>query len=565
MADRPDTRRLDTVVLTVDGAPLPADLYPRLRLARVEESIQLPDMFTLRFEDAHFELFDSARFVLGTKVRIAFRAEADPLVVTEGEVTAVALEPGSGGRHELVVTGLDLAHRLTRGPLTRTFQNMSDATIARQIAGEYGLDADVNAPGPTHAYVLQAGRTDFAFLRDRAARIGVDVWVSESTLHFTARGAAGSGPPVLRWGENLHGFRVRFSAAERCDEVVVTGWDGVGKSTVVGRAAEADPGSDAPAVEAMAAAAKAAFGPVTRATGRRGVASQDEADALAASLMGRAASSGVVLRGETAGDPRLGAGTTVQLDRVGRQLSGSYRLSSVEHVYGSGTAYVTRFVCGAGDPGGLVDLFAADRTEPLGAGGGGGGGAAPGGSGLGLVIGQVTNNDDPDGLGRVKVTFPTLSQAHESAWARVVSHGAGSRRGLQCIPEVGDEVLAGFEFGDVHRPVVFGGLWSRTDPPPEAHPTSGGTTSTRVLATRRNHRLELVDDPSGAARLSLGDADCRLELTQPTTTLHGEQKVVVDGQNVEITATDKIVLSAAQIEITATGAVTVSGKPIKLN
>ena len=76
----------------------------------------------------------------------------------------------------------------------------------------------------------------------------------------------------------------------------------------------------------------------------------------------------------------------------------------------------------------------------------------------GFVCGVVTNNTDPDNLGRVKVTLPWLSPTFETDWARVVQFGLGRQSGAMFLPEVGDEVLVGFEFGDARRPYVIGGL-----------------------------------------------------------------------------------------------------------
>jgi phage protein D/phage baseplate assembly protein gpV len=553
-----DDRRIDTPVLTVDGQPLASDLYPRLRQLRVEESVHLPDRFTIRFDDPVFELFDAGTITLGSRVQVAFRTEAEPMVVTEGEVTSLAVEPGSSGHHELVAVGLDRGHRLARQPRTRTFQNMSDAAIARQLAGEYSLDTDLRLSGETLDYVMQAAQTDWAFLRERAARSGYDVWVTGNTLHVAPTPTGEGTPPTLRWKENLHHFSVRFAAADRCDEVVVHGWDGPAKRAVQGSARDGDPGSDAPAVTRLADRARSSFGRERRESGRRGIRTPAEADALAQSLLARTSGSEVVLRGEATGDPRLGAGASVRVEGVGAGLTGTYRLTSVEHLFTSGTPYVTRFVSGTKDPAGLVDLLSAGAN-----------GRAPGsselGAVLGLVIGEVTNNADPDDLGRVRVRFPTLSTQDESFWARVAAPGAGRQRGIQWLPEVGDEVLAGFEFGDVHRPVILGGLWNRTDPPVEPKATEGGKVTTRVLASRNDHRLELVDESVGRVTLRLGDARCEVTLTKDETRVVGERKVSVSGENIEVTADQKLVLKAAQIEIAASRDVTVSGSKIKLN
>lgn len=548
-------RRLDGAILTADGQPLPAELYARLTLVRVEESVHLPDYFAVHFDDPHFELFDRAMFTLGTRIEIAFRAEGDPVVVTAGEVTAISVETGAAGRHELHLTGLDRTHRLARGPRTRSFQRMTDADIAGRIAGEYGLAADVDSTGEVHDHVLQASESDYAFLRRRAGRIGFDFWISGQTFHFK-RSPRGSGsPPVLRWGDNLQRFAVRFASGERCDEVQVRGWDPLAKRTVVGRADEGDLGTDAPAAQEMAGAARRGFGRVQRSAGQFPVADQAEADALARSLLLRASGGEVVLRGQAAGDPMLGAGCEVRLEQVGSRLAGRYRVTAVEHLYGAGRPYVTRFTCGGKDPAGLADLVGAG-TGPADKHGWGS-----------LVVGIVTNNADPEQLGRVKVTFPTLSDQDESTWARVSAPGAGPGRGIQWLPEVDDEVLVGFELDDKSRPIVLGGLWSREDPLPAADVCRGGSVTARVLASRNDSRLVLTDDPDPAVELALGGGGgrCSVRLEQSESSVTGDQKLVISAAQVEIRATQQLTLEGAQVQISSDGPLTVSGKPIKLN
>lgn len=545
----PEPRRLDDMVVQVDGTALPVELYGRLTLVQVEESVQLPDTFALHFDDPHFELFDEDRFRLGTRVQIAFRAESDPVVVTSGEVTAISVEPGGRGRHELVVTGLDLTHRLARGPKSRTFVRMSDADIAGKVAREYGLDIDIEGTDGTREYVLQAGETDYAFLKRLAGRIGFDVWVTERTFHFKRRPAARAQPPTLVWGGNLHRFKVRFASAEHCDEVVVRAWNPVDKRTVSGRSTDADSGSDAPAVREMADSARSRYGRVTRTAVRFPATSQAEADALARSLLAKASGGAVVLRGEAAGDPWLAAGAEIRLDRVGRRLAGKYRLTSVTHVYGVDKPYTTRFECGGKDAADLADLV----------------GTAPGGPAGGLMVGIVTNTTDPDKLGRVKVRFPALSDGDESTWARVASPGAGPRRGMQWLPEVDDEVFVGFELDDHTRPVVLGGLWNRTDQPPEPDATRDGRTQVRVLASRRNHRLVLTDDPTGAAELAVDGTAAVLHLEEAESKLAGDRKLVVTADEVEIRATGALKLHGQQVEISADATLKLTGQMIELN
>ena len=123
----------------------------------------------------------------------------------------------------------------------------------------------------------------------------------------------------------------------------------------------------------------------------------------------------------------------------------------------------------------------------------------------GVLVGVVTNNEDPDGLGRVKVRFPWLAGddvAAESNWARVATPMAGPDRGLYFLPEVDDEVLVAFEHGKVEFPYVLGALWNGTDAPPE---TNDGANDRRTIKSRSGHVITL-DDTDGAEKIEITDS-----------------------------------------------------------
>jgi uncharacterized protein involved in type VI secretion and phage assembly len=82
-----------------------------------------------------------------------------------------------------------------------------------------------------------------------------------------------------------------------------------------------------------------------------------------------------------------------------------------------------------------------------------------------VVIAQVSDANDPAKQGRVKLTFPWLSDDYVSDWARTLQPGAGKNRGAMVLPEVGDEVLVAFEQQDPQRPYVLGGLFNGIDTP----------------------------------------------------------------------------------------------------
>ena len=80
---------------------------------------------------------------------------------------------------------------------------------------------------------------------------------------------------------------------------------------------------------------------------------------------------------------------------------------------------------------------------------------------LGVVVGIVVDNKDPEGHYRIKVKYPWVSESDtkytdakddedfRSNWCRVATFMAGKERGAFWLPEVDDEVLVAFEHGDV--------------------------------------------------------------------------------------------------------------------
>ena len=154
-------------------------------------------------------------------------------------------------------------------------------------------------------------------------------------------------------------------------------------------------------------------------------------------------------------------------------------------------------------------------------------------TGTGVVIGIVTNIQDPDKLARVRVKFPWLSEDDESEWARVATLMAGKERGSLFLPEVDDEVLVAFEHGDMRRPFVIGALWNGVDlPPPEF--AQDGKNNLRLIKSRSGHVIKL-DDTEGSEKIEIVDKT-------------GKNRIVIDSKDNTITiTTDKdLVLSAPQ-------------------
>ena len=115
------------------------------------------------------------------------------------------------------------------------------------------------------------------------------------------------------------------------------------------------------------------------------VKSQAEGQALAQALLDRLANGYIAAEGVCDGNPQIKAGAKVSVFRVGQKFSGTYRVAASTHVLRGGSTYETHFANSPAHT--LLGAVGSDRT---------GGSPSFGGQ---LVLGIVTNNDDPDAWG----------------------------------------------------------------------------------------------------------------------------------------------------------------------
>jgi uncharacterized protein involved in type VI secretion and phage assembly len=194
----------------------------------------------------------------------------------------------------------------------------------------------------------------------------------------------------------------------------------------------------------------------------------------------------------------------------------------------------------------------------------------------GVAIGIVTNNKDPDGLGRVKLTLPWMADNAESNWARVVTPMAGAERGCYFLPEVDDEVLVAFEHGSLESPYVVGGLWNGKDKPPVSN--SDGKNDVRVIKSRSGHVIRLTDtdgaeqieiiDKSAKNSIVLSTKDNKITITADADIVikSAKGKLQLSGNGVEIASQADVKIDAkTTLAVSANSQLTIKGKPVNIN
>ncbi|MEN8118686.1 MAG: type VI secretion system tip protein VgrG [Bacteroidota bacterium] len=187
----------------------------------------------------------------------------------------------------------------------------------------------------------------------------------------------------------------------------------------------------------------------------------------------------------------------------------------------------------------------------------------------------VTDNKDPENLGRVKVKFIWQEDGQSTPWIRTVTPYSANGRGFYFIPEIDDEVLVGFEDGNAEKPYVIGSLYHGKNKPPDGLPDS--KNNFKGIVTKSNLRIEFdegkkvttIDTPGGnkivvsddEQSILLNDQnDNKVELSPSGIELYSLDNIKINSdKKITIEALEDIVLSSLG------GDIKVSGMNIKQN
>ncbi len=549
----------------ISGKDAPRDMMRAIREIVVDTSLHLPDMFTIQLNDPTLDWIDSPLLDVGNPVEISGETGEEERTVKallmKGEITAI--EPELNAENWMGATvisrGYDKSHRLHRGKKTRVFVQMSDSDIVAKIGQECGLAVEVEKTNTTYDHVFQDYQTDMEFVQDRARRVGYFAYVENDKLHFCSKPSTSGEPEPLEWGQNLLSFQARFTTAEQIAEVEVLGWDANAKQAIIGKSKtpRGTPTVDSKNHGGNVANTAFSMSNVEGVVNNHPVWTQKEAEELAQAVLDEKCHAFFHGEGTCRGNPKIRAGVEVKLKGIGKRFSGRYRITRAVHRYDL-SGYATQFEISGYRANTLSQLLTTKGN---------------GSRGYGVIVGIVTNSKDPEGLARVKVKYPTISDQLESNWARLVTPMAGPGRGFEFIPEVNDEVLVTFEYDDINKPYILGALWNGKDKPPEASNeiAGNGVVEKRIIRSRSGHTITL-NDTDGGEKISIidktGNNSIEIDSAKNTLTIKADgpismetkDDVTIKGNNITLEATANADMKAKNnINLEATNKATMKG------
>lgn len=452
------SRGIAAVEITVDGRALPGELTSRLVSVRVSDRLAAPAQCELVFATWRGSAAEPDRARLGATVAVRLAGDTEPLF--DGEVTCFELVHDPDGQALTRIRCYDQLHRLRKRRQPRVFTELTTVELAEQLTGDLDLAVTADDGGPRWARIVQHNQSDFELLTEVAGRAGLYPVRRGGRLRLLT--LAGDGDPVeLVLGGNLLQARVEANLDRVSRGCTAIGWDtrtaevieeqaGTARS---GRRIPLDPDPGDVGVD----------GELTLVDQPGG--SPDELAAVAQAALDTAAGSAVTINGVADGDARLHAGGRIDVTGLPDPVRGRYVLTEVVHTVDA-TGYLTTF--GTEPP---------RRPAP----------AQPPGA---ITMGRVTEVDDPDRLGRVRVTLPAYGEA-DAGWLGVVCPGAGPDKGLVALPDVDDTVLVALPHGGPVGGLVLGSLYGAVEPPDPG--VDGGAVKRWSLRTADGQSI-VVDD-----------------------------------------------------------------------
>lgn len=424
-------------------------------------------------ETHEVKLIDNSPFKIGNKITIKMGYGNNLHTMVKGRITG--LEPSffANEKPTLNVRGHDPSYDyLKRATSERTFIEKKYSDIVRTIAQEAGLECEVGNTGKFEKQIRKNNNvTYYAFLNRLKDEVGFNFYIKEQKLFFVKPVPNQKEIFTLELGKDIISFNPAENTTQLLAEVEVRGHNPQDPNKpFIGNAKAKS--------ELLSLANKMGFKNLAKKVITvDAVSSKEHAVSIAEAELARASDTLFGGKVKCIGLPQIRVGVNVKLNRVGKLFSRMYDVTETTHTIDE-QGYSTQFSVGHNSSI-LDELGTKNKNKSA-------------GDINGVVAAIVTNNKDPDELGRLKVKFPWFSDNNETDWVRMTTFMAGGKRGSFFLPEVGDEVLVAFENGNIDRPFIIGALWNGKDKPPETN--SDGKNNIRKIKSRSGHELIFNDE-----------------------------------------------------------------------
>ena len=495
-------------LLSLDGEPfLSQNSYEVI----LEQKTNAHDTFSIIVPDDALDTYEgfvmeNSKKLLGKKISLSYWQYGSENQVFSGIVTGLKNRKESG-YGKLVITGHSPSILLENGRADRSFEQLSLSQIVKEIGVNYPQEGKIHAEEQelnvrrVLPYTVQSQESDFGFIQRLATRYGEYFYYNGKELIF-----GNKAEPVLELSEGRELIELEFELGLRAQGFSGLAYDAEKGESIQHNAQEVQTEWKENALQAVAVqASKQLFGNAPKSVFSGSEKSQELEEMLLKEKENR--ESLIWVRGRSR-DSRLKNGSRAKLTDINGRAMETYRIVEIRHYY-NGDEYYNEFV-------GVSDVLHPPYQDS---------GAFPKSH---EQMGRVVENADPLGLGRVRVQMVWQEAGSEKTpWIRLLQPHSGSGKGFYFVPEIGEEVLVGFQGGNAEKPYVIGTQYNGK----EKSGYADKENNIKAVHTRSGNRLLLNDET--------GDVSLESQKGQTIAIFYGNG-------NIEITAPENITLSAGK-------------------
>ena len=497
-------------LLSLDGEPfLSRNSYEVI----LEQKTNAHDTFSIIVPDDALDTYEgfvmeNSKKLLGKKISLSYWQYGSENQVFSGIVTGLKNRKESG-YGKLVITGHSPSILLENGRADRSFEQLSLSQIVKEIGVNYPQEGKIHAEEQelnvrrVLPYTVQSQESDFGFIQRLATRYGEYFYYNGKELIF-----GNKAEPVLELSEGRELIELEFELGLKAQGFSGLAYDAEKGESIQHNAQEVQTEWKENALQAVAVqASKQLFGNVPKSVFSGSEKSQELEEMLLKEKENR--ESLIWVRGRSR-DSRLKNGSRAKLTDINGRAMETYRIVEIRHYY-NGDEYYNEFV-------GVSDVLHPPYQDS---------GAFPKSH---EQMGRVVENADPLGLGRVRVQMMWQEAGSEKTpWIRLLQPHSGSGKGFYFVPEIGEEVLVGFQGGNAEKPYVIGTQYNGK----EKSGYADKENNIKAVHTRSGHKLVFTEDESILITDKSGN------------------EILLDtkGSNITITAPETMTLNAKNLNI----------------
>ena len=497
-------------LLSLDGEPfLSRNSYEVI----LEQKTNTHDTFSIIVPDDALDTYEgfvmeNSKKLLGKKISLSYWQYGSENQVFSGIVTGLKNRKESG-YGKLVITGQSPSILLENGRADRSFEQLSLSQIVKEIGVNYPQEGKIHAEEQelnvrrVLPYTVQSQESDFGFIQRLATRYGEYFYYNGKELIF-----GNKAEPVLELSEGRELIELEFELGLKAQGFSGLAYDAEKGESIQHNAQEVQTEWKENALQAVAVqASKQLFGNAPKSVFSGSEKSQELEEMLLKEKENR--ESLIWVRGRSR-DSRLKNGSRAKLTDINGRAMETYRIVEIRHYY-NGDEYYNEFV-------GVSDVLHPPYQDS---------GAFPKSH---EQMGRVVENADPLGLGRVRVQMMWQEAGSEKTpWIRLLQPHSGSGKGFYFVPEIGEEVVVGFQGGNAEKPYVIGTQYNGK----EKSGYADKENSIKAVHTRSGHKLVFTEDESILITDKSGN------------------EILLDtkGSNITITAPETMTLNAKNLNI----------------